>query len=84
MLAGQMPEQSAFAAAHRGGSEFRPWTSQTYLLAAMTNLLYGANMQRGGKRMRKPMVSPPDANKKARKVTVAQLLAAEYDRENES
>lgn len=81
MLAGQMPEQSAFAAAHRGGSEFRPWTSQTYLLAAITNLLYAANRQRGGKPTRKPLVSTPDSKKKARKVTIAQLLAAKEDRE---
>lgn len=84
MLAGQMPEQSAFAAAHRGGSEFRPWTSQTYLLAAVTNLLYAANMQRGGKRVRKPMVSPPDSKKKTRKVTIAQLLAAKEDLDSQS
>lgn len=84
MLAGQMPEQSAFAAAHRGGSEFRPWTTQTYLLTAITNLLFAANRQRGGKPTRKPMVSPPDPSKKARKVTVAQLLASAEDREKES
>jgi hypothetical protein len=57
----------------RGGQEFRPWTPETYLLAAGVNLLAAANRQRAGKRGNKPVVTPPQAQRKPRVLTVAEL-----------
>lgn len=45
-------------AAMRGGPQFRPWTTQVQLQAAMVNLLGAANYQRAGKRG-KVLVKPP-------------------------
>lgn len=73
-LVGQLPQSSAFAASVRGGAEFRPWTSELYLLAAIVNLLNAANRQRAGKRGNKPVVEPPKAGRrKPRVVSVAEL-----------
>lgn len=74
LLAAHLAENSAFVAATRGGPEYRPWTGSTHLLAALVNLTYAANRQRGGKPTRKPLVKPPD-RKRPRKLTVAQILA---------
>ena len=63
-LVGQLPESSAFAASMRGGAEFRPWTSEVYLLAAIANLLQAANRQRAGKRGGQPVVKPPQSQQK--------------------
>lgn len=71
----QLPSSSAFAASVRGGPEFRPWTAELYLLAAIANLLNAANRQRAGKRGSKPIIEPPKAARrsKPRVVTVAEL-----------
>lgn len=74
ILAGHLPETSAFFAARRGGPQFRPWTSTTHLLALIANLTYAANRQRGGKQTRNAIVKPPKRNEKPRKVTVSELL----------
>lgn len=74
-LVGQLPQSSAFAASVRGGSEFRPWDAQLYLLAAIVNLLNAANRQRAGKRGSKPVVEPPKAgrSRKPRVLSVAEI-----------
>lgn len=60
-LVKHLPETSATVAAIRGGQQFRPWTQDTYMLALLANLLYGANRQRAGKATRSPLVKPPQA-----------------------
>lgn len=78
MLLGELPETSAFAASARGGAHMRPWTTQAYLAAATVNVLAAANHQRAGRKGRfKPLVSPPkpERRRRARTVTVAQILA---------
>lgn len=81
-LAGQLPDDSAFAASVRGGPEHRPWTLANRMLAAQVNLLHGANQQRAGKRA-KAIVSPPAAkkNQPKRVVTVADILARRQKQE---
>jgi hypothetical protein len=74
MLIAHLRDDSAFVAANRGGPEFRPWTGTTHLLAALVNLTYAANRQRGGKPTRKPLVKPP-TKKRPKTLTVAQILA---------
>lgn len=74
-LVGQLPDTSAFAASVRGGSEFRAWGTQTYLLAASANMLYAANQQRAGKKSIKPLIKPPTAVKPKRVMRVAELAA---------
>jgi hypothetical protein len=74
MLIAHLPEDSAFVAAHRGGPEFRPWTGTLHMLAALVNLTYAANRQRGGKATRKPLIKPP-TKKRPKTLTVAQILA---------
>lgn len=74
-LAGQLSPESAFRASHQGGPEFRPWTSTTYLLAGVVNLLHAANRQRAGKKTRDPLVRGPSAKPKARRVSVAEIAA---------
>lgn len=78
-LVGQLPQSSAFAASARGGPEFRPWTSELYVLAAIANLLQAANRQRAGKRSAKPVVQPPKPVKPkqqrpARVLTVEEII----------
>jgi hypothetical protein len=75
-LVGQLSQSSAFAASMRGGAEFRPWTAELYVLAAIANLLQAANRQRAGKRSAKPVIEPPKPNqrKKARVITVAEIM----------
>jgi hypothetical protein len=75
MLVEHLDDSSALSAAHRGGREFRPWTTQVYLLAAVANLLNAANRQRAGKGTRKPLIEPPKRQVRARRITVAELLA---------
>lgn len=74
MLIGHLAETSAYVAANRGGPEFRSWTGSVHLLAALVNLTYAANRQRGGKPTRKPLVSPP-TKQRPKKITVAELIA---------
>jgi hypothetical protein len=86
LLVGQLPQSSAFAASVRGGHEFRPWTSELYVLAAIANLLNAANRQRAGKRSAQPIIKPPSAQRKPRVLTVAEIVrrqqAAEKARNN--
>jgi hypothetical protein len=80
-LVGQLPQSSAFAASSRGGPEFRPWTSELHLLAAIANLLNAANRQRAGKRGSKPIVEPPKAaRRKPRVLSVAELQRRQQQR----
>lgn len=81
-LVGQLPQSSAFAASARGGPEFRPWTSELYVLAAIANLLNAANRQRAGKRGSKPIVEPPKANRsrKPRVLSVAEIQRRQQQR----
>lgn len=81
-LVGQLPQSSAFAASARGGPEFRPWTSELYVLAAIANLLQAANRQRAGKRSAKPVVEPPKVNRsrKPRVITVAEIQRRQQQR----
>jgi hypothetical protein len=74
-LVGQLPQSSAFAASVRGGAEFRPWTSELYVLAAIANLLQAANRQRAGKRRSEPVVKPPQPKKRRqqRVLSVAEI-----------
>lgn len=74
-LVGQLPPDSAFAASHRGGAEFRSWTPEVHLLAAVANLLNAANRQRAGKKTREPLVKPPSTKTKVRRLTVAEIRA---------
>lgn len=80
-LVGQLPDGTAFVAKQRGGPEFRPWTSTVHLLAALVNLTYSANRQRGGKATRKGIVEPPKVNATARKMTVTDLIAMQKKRD---
>lgn len=76
-LVGQLPVESAFAASVRGGSEFRSWSPQLYVLAAIANLLNAANRQRAGKRSSKPVIKPPASKNKpvpTRVLTVAEIV----------
>jgi hypothetical protein len=75
-LVGQLPQSSAFAASIRGGPEFRPWTSELYVLAAIANLLQAANRQRAGKRSAQPVIKPPKPvqKRKPRVLTVAEIM----------
>jgi hypothetical protein len=60
-LVGQLPETSAYWASVRGGGntvDHRPWTTDVVLLAAVVNLLAGANWQRGGGKGRRPQPVP--------------------------
>ena len=72
-LVGQLPPDSALGAASRGGSEFRPWTPELYLLAGIANLLNAANRQRAGKKTREPLVKPPTTKQKPRVLSVAEI-----------
>lgn len=75
MLVGQLPPGSAFSASVRGGNEFRAWTPELHLSAAVVNLLAAANRQRAGKRSSKPLVKPPtQARKPVRVLSVAELV----------
>jgi hypothetical protein len=73
MLIAHLHDGSAYMAANRGGPDHRPWTATVHLLAALVNLTYAANRQRGGKPTRKPLVSPP-TKQRPKQVTVAQLI----------
>lgn len=76
MLAEQLPESSAFVASMRGGREFEPWTLQNVLLAATANLLHAANHQRAGRKPSRPLVQPPQPNRRpARVVRIADVVA---------
>lgn len=75
-LAGHLPQDSATIADMQGGPKFRPWTQDVHLLALIANLLAGANRQRAGKAMRKPLVEPPKKGRNrsnARVVRVSQI-----------
>ena len=77
MLAGQLPDSSAFAASLRGGREFRPWNNTNTLLALNANLLAAANHQRSGKKRGfKPPVELPSRARPARVVRIADIIAA--------
>lgn len=69
-LVEHLPDDSATFAAMRGGREFRAWTTDTHLFAAMVNMLYAANRQRGGKATRTPIVKPPVPKKREVKRTL--------------
>lgn len=75
-LVGQLPPESAFGSSVRGGAEFRPWSPQLYVLAAIANLLNAANRQRAGKRSGKPIIKPPTSAKPrpTRVLTVAEIV----------
>lgn len=75
-LVGQLPQDSAFAASVRGGGEFRAWTPELYVLAAIANLLNAANRQRAGKRSAQPIIKPPTAKRdtQPRVLTVAEIV----------
>jgi len=91
-LVGQLPSESAFGASVRGGPEFRAWSPQMHVLAAIANLLNAANRQRAGKRGGKPVITPPSSTtrpKPTRVLTVAEIVrrqqaaeAAEQARNN--
>jgi hypothetical protein len=49
-----MPPDSALAAAAQGGPQFRGWRHDTYLLAAVVDVLQAANYQRSGGKGTKP------------------------------
>lgn len=84
-LVGQLPQSSAFAASCRGGAEFRSWTVETYLLAAIANLLQAANRQRAGKRSAKPVVEPPKPKRKPKRVvTVSEIIRRREQRASNS
>lgn len=76
-IAEHLPPESAFRASQQGGGEFRMWTPQLYLCAAIVNLLNAANRQRAGKRTPRPLVKPPSQTQKQkpRVVTVASIAA---------
>lgn len=74
MLIAHLPENSAYVAANRGGPEFRAWTGTVHMLAALVNLTYAANRQRGGKATRKPLVKPPTKSR-PRQLTVAEIIS---------
>lgn len=59
----------------QGGTEYRMWTPQVYLYAAIVNLLNAANRQRAGKRTSGPLVKPPRQQQKKRVVSVASIAA---------
>lgn len=86
-LVGQLPQSSAFAASVRGGPEFRPWTSELYVLAAIANLLQAANRQRAGKRSAQPVVKPPKPKQKPkppRVLTVAEIMRRQQHASNQT
>lgn len=88
-LVGQLPQSSAFAASVRGGPEFRPWTSELYVLAAIANLLQAANRQRAGKRTVQPVIKPPKPTKPqpkrpARVLTVEEIIRRQQHAKNDS
>lgn len=73
-LVGQLPPESAFGASVRGGTEFRAWTPQLYLMAAIANLLNAANRQRAGKRSSSPLIKPPTSQRRqVRTLSVAEI-----------
>jgi hypothetical protein len=49
-----MPPDSAWAASAQGGPQFRGWRIDTYLLAAVVDVLQAANYQRGGGKGARP------------------------------
>jgi hypothetical protein len=76
-LVGQLSQESAYAASVRGGAEFRPWSTQLYVLAAIANLLNAANRQRAGKRGGKQLIKPPESKTRpqpTRVLTVAEIV----------
>jgi hypothetical protein len=78
-LVEHLPEDAALLASMRGGRKFRPWTTETQILAAMANLLAGANFQRAGKKMRKPIVQMPKPTRRrvaGRRISLANLPSA--------
>jgi len=86
-LVGQLPQSSAFAASLRGGAEFRPWTTEVYVLAAIANLLQAANRQRAGKRSAQPIIKPPKPQQKQqpkRVLTVQEIIRRQQHGKNDS
>jgi hypothetical protein len=67
MLAGQLPEGSAFFASIQGGARYRSWTLQNQLLGFIGNSLYAANRQRAGKPTKKLPINPPKPSIKGRR-----------------
>lgn len=82
MLIAHLSQDSAYVAANRGGPEFRSWTGTVHMLAALVNLTYAANRQRGGKATRKPLVKPPTKSR-PRQLTVAEIIARHTKQEAE-
>lgn len=80
MLVGHLPEDSALSTSMRGGRELRPWSTQTYLLAGVVNLLNAANRQRAGQRTRKPLIEPPTPSKRKRRTVSVGRIAANATR----
>lgn len=76
-LVEHLPEDSATFASIRGGREMRPWTTEMYLLAAQTNMLYAANRQRAGKATKSGIIKPPVPKKvmPKRKLDLSQVRA---------
>lgn len=80
----QAPAGSAVHAAIHG-SEARSWSVDTYMLAAVVDLLAGANYQRAGGKGRKPRpVQRPGSGKAKQKrvVRVADIRRAQRLRES--
>lgn len=78
-LAEQLPQDSALSASMRGGPEFRPWTAQIHLLAALVNLTHAANRQRAGKKSGSPLVKPPTATRRPRVLPVAEIARRQQE-----
>ncbi|MCO1575367.1 DUF5361 domain-containing protein [Crossiella sp. SN42] len=57
-LAEQLPEECALVASLRGGMAHRGWTTERYLLAAITDAAQLANWQRAGGRGKRPTPIP--------------------------
>lgn len=74
-----LPEDSATAAAIRGGPQFRSWTTQTYLQMLIANTLYAANRQRANKPTRTPLVKPPKRAASRARVVDLKAVKARQD-----
>ena len=76
-LVEQLSPKSALWASTQGGSQFRAWTPEMYLLALIANLTAAANRQRAGKRSTSLLVKPPSpaSRPRARRLSIAKIAA---------
>ncbi len=76
-LAEELPDESAFAAAARGGAQHRGWTVTAHLLAAVIDAVHEAAwvtaQANSKKRLRRPRPFPRPATERRRPTTVASL-----------